>query len=364
MDISALTWALVIPTYQRPAMLWRCLQLAATQTFPAKQIIVVDGSPNWIETKNRVFNELVPQHPTIDWHYLPANRLSSATQRNQGIALVNADIVFLIDDDSLMYPNCAEEVMRVYTQDTERQVAGVMPFLEPLPPDSRAQEKSVDTAKISFFKHLRTSKVKLRAVAKRLIKDDNIFIPYHFSFPQYTLPLTLKTLAVHPVYMFHGARMTFRRGILEHIQFEETLERYAVNEDNDVCYRASLQGMLIHAPKARICHLEIGTARLSRFVTTALWGLNQAVLHRFHSTDLQRFERLFTKLLWQRLFTQTVKDILDLRWTLPSTRGVWFALRHYKMILARDPEELRQWYPIFQQKLITANTFQCLKRLT
>jgi hypothetical protein len=114
--------------------------------------------------------------------------------------------------------------------------------------------------------------------------------------------------------------------------------------------------MLLHAVKAHICHLEIGHARLSRFTTTALWGLNQAVLHRFHSTDLQRFERLFSKLLWQRLFTQTVKDILDLRWTLPSTRGVWFALRHYKVILASEPEALRHWYPTLQQTLISRDS--------
>lgn len=363
MNISTLTWALVIPTYQRSAILWRCLQWAATQTLPAKQIIVIDGSPNWSETKNRIFSELAPHHPHTEWQYLPANRLSSAGQRNQGIALVNADVVFLIDDDSLMYPDCAEEVMRVYTQDTERQVAGVMPFLEPLPPDISVQKKPIDNTKTRFLKQLRIIKVKLRGFAKKLIRDDNIFIPYHFSYPKYTLPPTLKTLAVHTVPMFHGARMTFRREILEHVQFEETLERYAVNEDNDVCYRASLRGMLIHAPKAHICHLEIGEARLSRFTTTALWGLNQAVLHRFHSTDLQRFEILFAKLLWQRLFTQTVKDILDLRWTLPSTLGIWFVLRHYKAILARDPEELRQWYPLFQQLLITVNSSRCLKHL-
>jgi GT2 family glycosyltransferase len=354
--VSTLTWALVIPTYQREFMLWRCLQLAANQTFPAKQIIVIDGSPNWLEVKTRVSHKLANHYPHIEWHYLPAQRLSSASQRNQGIALVDADVVFLIDDDSLMYPDCAEEVMRVYAQDTERKVAGVMPFLDPLPPDMPQEKMSITTPKDRFFKWLRIVKVKLRAVAKRLIKDDDIFIPYHFTFPKYTLPSTLKELAVHTVPMFHGARMTFRREILEQIQFEETLERYAVNEDNDVCYRASLHGMLLHAVKAHICHLEIGHARLSRFTTTALWGLNQAVLHRFHSTNLQRFERLFSKLLWQRLFTQTVKDILDLRWTLPSTRGVWFALRHYKAILASEPEALRHWYPTLQQTLISRDS--------
>jgi len=58
-------------------------------------------------------------------------------------------------------------------------------------------------------------------------------------------------------------------------------------------------------------------------------------------------------LLWQRLFTQTMKDILDRRWSLPSTRGIIFALRHYEAILSKTPDELRVWYPQFQQALIS-----------
>lgn len=348
--MKILTWALVIPTYQREIILLRCLKLAAVQTYPAKQIIVVDGSPHWSNTKTRVFHELTPAYPDIDWHYLSAYQLSSAGQRNQGIALADADVIFLIDDDTLMYPDCAEEVMRIYALDTVQQVAGVMPALVPLPPDN--PHSKTPTAKNHFLKRLRIFKVHLRALAKKWIKDDDIFIPYHFTFPKYKLPVALKTSAVHTVPMFHGARMTFRREILTQIKFEETLTRYAVNEDNDVCYRASLQGMLLHALKARTCHLEVGEARLSRFTTTALWGLNQAVLHRFHSTDLRQFRQLFIKLLWRRLFTQAIKDILDLRWTLPAMRGVWFTLRHYKAILACEPETLRQWYPTLQQTLI------------
>lgn len=349
--MSTLEWAVVIPTYQRESVLWRCLNSAIAQTLPPKQIIVVDGSPDWAKTKTRIFNELVPRAPTIEWQYVPANRLSSAAQRNQGIAVAVADVIFLIDDDSLMYPTCAEEIMRIYAHDSTHEIAGVMPFLDPLPPD-RPAASAVPNGKIKIFDKLRVLKVKLRSFAKKLIKDDNIFIPYHFTFPKYTLPPTLRGLAVHPVAMMHGARMTFRREILAKVQFAEFLERYAVNEDNDVCYRASQHGMLLHALNARLCHLEASQARLSRFTTTALWALNQVALHRLHSIDLPRFEKIFAKLLWQRLFTQTIKDILDLRWSLPSTRGAWFALRHYKTVLACAPEELHRWYPSFQQALI------------
>ncbi|NJO15788.1 MAG: glycosyltransferase [Thioploca sp.] len=357
---ETLTWALVIPTYQRQAILLRCLSCAAQQTLPPQEIIVIDASPDWQATYQQIMQTLANQHSSIDWKYLPANRLSSAAQRNQGIDLATADIVFLIDDDSLMYPECAQEVIRLYAQDTQHQVAGIMPKLEALPPDSQEQSGAVNNNPISFRSKLANGikiyQAKLRYIAKQLIKDDDIFIPYDFAFPKYTLPETLKNMATHPVPMIHGARMSYRREILTQVRFEETLERYAVNEDNDVCYRASRLGMLLHALQARICHLQTPEGRLTRFTTTALWGLNQVVLHRFHSANLQQFNQRFRQLLWQRLWTQALKDILDRRWTLPSARGIGFVLRHYQAILAMTSEQLQAEYPTFQQQLINRDS--------
>jgi glycosyltransferase involved in cell wall biosynthesis len=47
----------------------------------------------------------------ILWVYNSAEHRSSTLQRNQGLQLATADVVFLLDDDSLMYPTCAEEIM-------------------------------------------------------------------------------------------------------------------------------------------------------------------------------------------------------------------------------------------------------------
>ncbi|MDM8564689.1 glycosyltransferase [Candidatus Halobeggiatoa sp. HSG11] len=346
MSTKSLTWSVVIPTYKRQEVLLKCLRFAAQQTLPAKEIIVVDASPEWETTKNIVEQELMAKYPQISWLYVKADYASSATQRNQGIKLNNADVVFLIDDDSFMYPNCAKEVVKIYAQDTYHKVAGVMPKLEALPPDVKINQVA-KSSNINF----KIITIKLRALAKRIIGDDDIFIPYDFSFPKYSLPTEL-TVNAHPVPMIHGARMSYRKEILQQIKFDETLRRYAVNEDNDVCYRASRIGMLLHALDAQIFHLQHTNSRLSRLTTTALWGLNQTVLHRFHNNDIERFKTDFSKLLWKRLLTQTIKDILDRRWSLPSTRGILFAMRNYKQILAKTPAELRSWYPKFQQTLL------------
>ncbi|MDM8569059.1 glycosyltransferase [Thiotrichales bacterium HSG1] len=341
-----LTWSVVIPTYKREKVLLECLRFVAQQTLPAKEIIIVDASPEWETTRNIVERELIIKYLQNNWLYVQAEYASSATQRNQGIKLNSADVIFLIDDDSFMYPNCAKEVVNIYAQDINHKVAGIMPKLEPLPPNFTANSSnSISNPNIKIIAG------KLRALAKKIIKDDDIFIPYDFSFPKYSLPSELK-VAAHPVPMIHGARMSYRQEVLQQIQFNETLRRYAVNEDNDVCYRASRVGMLLHALDAQIFHLQDSNSRLSRFTTTALWGLNQAVLHRFHNHDIKRFKVIFGKLLWRRLVTQTIKDILDLRWSLPSTRGMLFIMRNFDQILSKTPEELSSWYPEFQYKII------------
>ncbi len=347
----SLQWSVVIPTYQREAILLRCLYWITQQTLLPKEIIVVDASPHWRDTYTQVMTGLARQFTNIQWYYICADRASSAAQRNQGIALNTADIIFLIDDDSLMYPNCAKEVMQIYTADIQQQIAGIMPFLNPLPPEISVERYQIK--KPSLVKqYLLKLKTGLRHFAKTLIRDDDIFIPYDFSYPSYQVPESLKQFDVYCVPMIHGARMSYRREILAQIQFEEILARYAVNEDNDVCYRSSRLGMLLHAMRPQICHLQVGGGRLSRFTVTALWGFNQVALHRLHSADLTRFQHLFVKLLRRRLFTQAIKDILDQRWTLPAMRGIWFVWQHYQEIITKTPEELRHWYPKFQQDLI------------
>jgi len=94
MSQSTLNWALVIPTYKREAVLQQCLLFAAQQTYPPKEIIVVDASPDWEKTQAHIIREIVAKYPEIDWQYVRAKRASSAAQRNQGIELATAEIVF------------------------------------------------------------------------------------------------------------------------------------------------------------------------------------------------------------------------------------------------------------------------------
>ena len=93
---------------------------------------------------------------------------------------------------------------------------------------------------------------------------------------------------------------------------------------------------------------------MTRYTRAILWGLNLAVLHRLHSPDFEHYKKSVVSLFWRTLINRTIKDVLSLYWSLPSTRGFLFAFRYYKKIFSMTPEELRVWYPQFQQQMLFA----------
>lgn len=346
-----LTWGLVISTYKREAILARCLSLATQQTFPPKEIIVVDASPYWEGTRDQIMQELAIKYPTIDWKYVQAKRASLTAQRNQGIDLTTTDILFLIDDDSLMYPDCAEEIMRIYTSDTEHKVVGVMSAMVPTPPDK--QTKINQPKKSNLLTKIKVNLTQLRQFFLHYYSSKKIRMLYYYeTFPKFTLPDELKNMSVTHYLPMHGARMTYRSEIFNQIRFEEILERISFSEDVDMSFRASRFGLQLCAQKAKICHLEASEGRLSLFMLKALWGLNVAVLQRLNSCNLVRSKKRLSTLFFYELIVKAFSDLLSRRLSFPATRGVFFGYKYYKYILSMELEELHAWYPQFQRKLI------------
>jgi glycosyltransferase involved in cell wall biosynthesis len=221
MPASPLTWALVVATYMREDVLPRCLRLGAAQSRPPLEIIVVDSSPGWESTRERVLREIAPLWPGIRWHYVEAVRRSLTSQRNQGVRAASADVVFLFDDDSLMYPDCAAEIMRVYDADIGRSVVGVNATNVAVPPDASlgCQVKApTEFTTAKNYGHV-------AGWVRRRLHADDIFIPYDRSVPAHPLPTAVAALPVDRWLMGAGWGMTFRREIALAEPFEGELSR-------------------------------------------------------------------------------------------------------------------------------------------
>jgi GT2 family glycosyltransferase len=351
-----LSWSLVIATYQREKILCQCLQLAVAQTRKPVEIIVIDASDNWQNTRNQVLSDIASKHPEIRWIYQAANQRGLPLQRNQGLELATADITFLLDDDSLMYPTCAEEIMRVYEADTEGVVKGVQSVLAPTPPGEITVDdvpKAVGSHRDQWIPGIESFQ---RFIWRHLFLMDADFlcIPYDGEFPSYPVPASISHLNVHPVKIFHGCRMTFRREAIAQEQFEPLLLFYALLEDMDASYRVSRHGMLLETSDAKLHHFQSNSGRLSRYVVSVLSAMNQAVCIRLYSNDLIRDRNRFYRLTARRIIAEIFKDGLSRRWTLPQVRGLMLALKCAPQVFKMSNEELAQWYPNFQKELIAS----------
>ncbi len=341
----ALRWALVIATYQRAQILPQCIEAALAQNCPPHEIVVIDASPDWTPSRDCIQALCAAQQPPIPLRYEAARVASLPAQRNQGIALTQCDVVFLIDDDSILHPGCAEAIMAVYAADAEREIVGVQAVNTPLPPATSP------TPAISA--PIQPPESWLRSRVKRWLKtDQTYFLPYEPHRKPPSLSAKLQQLPIGQIEVMVGYAMTFRRSIFAKEHFCEALMRYAAGEDQDFSYRASRHGALVVAVNARLCHLEISGGRLRPDQVATLAGLNPALFHRLYSQELAKVQPAWRAMLRQRVLIHLLKDLSAGDWRLQKTRGYARALRLLSRLNSQPQDQLVAWYKELQRQII------------
>lgn len=355
------TWALGIATYNRHDVLMQCLRLAVAQTRPPIEVIVVDASKDWDVTRDKVMAELAPNHPDIKWVYEPARRPSAAVQRNQASDLATADVVFLFDDDSFMYPTAAEEIMKLYDADSDDQVAGVAAALAAKPPPDAVDEKAVEEIEAARVAPTVKNYSLFTRLVRGVLNADHMFVPYDEDFPENPVPESLKHLHVGRRKLMAGMTMTARRDWLVEHRFSEILADRGP-EDSDISYRLSRRGAVLTALDAKVFHVGSPSGRFSSYSREALGFLGPIVLHRQYSTDLARTRREQKKMLRGRAMVGLLKDLKNKEFDLPRFRGTRFAVKHMDKVLDMTPEEIEAWYPQFQQDVIAGDSLRGKKK--
>lgn len=347
---DSLTWGLVIATKDRLEPLKTCVDLALKQSRPPIEVVVADSSAAW-EDHARQIGEIVAAHPQVRLVYEQGVAPSLTMQRNQAVALARADIVFMIDDDSFMYPDCAAEVMTVYDADPEKMVAGVQTFPSPHPEGvgvADAKKEMVDVGPM-------LDRGGLKGWLLRHVLGaggDQAFHPYDGAYPDLPLPQAVRGLNVVQVRFFGGFRMTYRREYVLQSPFEPLLRYYCPDEDLDASYRISRLGALVTAQKARAHHFMSATGRLNRAQVMTLRLLNHALFFRKNIPDLREARRVYRKRMARRFLSESLKDLVTLELRLPRLRGVLRAARLAPRIFTLPEAELASYYPALQEKIV------------
>jgi GT2 family glycosyltransferase len=349
-----MNWSLLVATYNRTKALRHCVQFAIAQSRPPAEVVIVDASDNWEAHRQTVLEEVALGAPAgIKWCYERARLRGLTSQRNQAIALASSDVLFLIDDDSFMYPNCAQEVMKIYEADVGRLVAGVAPVEATRPPDSGLLFESVKgplvNRAISSIWH------RSRLAFERELDVTRLLLPYDPTYPNHPIPSQITGAAVARTRYFNGFRMTFRAPVIRSVGFDETLKRYASGEDLDASYRASRHGVLLNATNALIFHAQDESARLSRHTRTLLGLLNLAYLYRCKGSDPARLLGAFRWRIFRRLLVDVLRDVAHRRASLPCARADIEALVRLTEIGDIPAETIEEWYADLQEQIIERN---------
>lgn len=275
---EALSWGLVIATYNRADVLQRCVRCALRQTRQPTEVIVVDSSDDWAVTRGAISELMAGEGRGIRLVYEQARTRGAAAQRNQAIESATADILFLYDDDTLMYGRCAERMLAVYERDTRNEVAGVMASPAAEAPDLR----SAPHPDVGSCLPVPTPFRRLKAAVNEAM-NRTFFGPFAPVEPV-PVPASIRgvSAALASMSLMDGYRLTVRREVAQREPFDQTILVNA-HEDQEACLRYMRHGALIWLDEPLLFHAESPrpTKTLDRRGTlyAAFWQLNHAYVN-------------------------------------------------------------------------------------
>ena len=351
-----LTWALCTPTLNRIDVLLLALGCALAQTRAPSEIVIVDAGDNWQENRARV-EQLLAAHPAVRLVYQHSPVRSITQQRNQATRATSADILFCLDDDTLMFPDCAETILRIYESDTAGAIAGVTANNHPVSPLAAPKIERKLSALQDKVRRSGTRNRLTRWIWREIFLMDTLrlFVPYDSNRRTATEAdvARLGQPDLFPALTMIGFAMTVRRSVAVAEPFDPWLLSYSPCEDTDASYRYSRHGLLVLSGKARLHHYEVAAARLNRYRVLALFLLNVAFFTRQHSDDLPRHRRRFFALARRRVLAEFLKDGFALRFRFPQVRGTLYALRRAPTIFDHPDARLGEDYQAIQREVLT-----------
>lgn len=103
--------SIIIPCYNDAQYIEQAVQSALDQTYPYKEIIVVDDGSN-VETK-AVLKQLEPKIT----HLITQENQGQSTARNVGIKAAKGEFILVLDSDDYFEPSFCEEAVAVFSTD-------------------------------------------------------------------------------------------------------------------------------------------------------------------------------------------------------------------------------------------------------
>jgi len=226
--------SVIIPTYNRPDDLEKCVESIIIQTVRPDELIIVDDGDLQKQPLQQSCEEA-----GIGYIYFRKDKPGLTASRNAGIKLAGGDIVFFFDDDVVLFPDYVEQILSVYKEDAGGEVGGVGGAVSNTPPLKIKQRIKRALELVFLISGLKEGKV----------------LPSGFctNFGDTDRPPVKNT----EVDFLSGGVSSFRRKVFDDFLFDEArFQKYGLGEDKDFTYRVSRKYKLIFNPSARVLHMH------------------------------------------------------------------------------------------------------------
>lgn len=143
--------SVVIATYGRPALLTRCLEVLALQSFPRDKfevVVVTDGPDSNTIARLTSLEHTFPYH--LSFHSLP-KKSGPAAARNLGWRLAKGELIAFTDDDCLPSKEWLADYWMEYSQSTRKDLALVGTVKVPISFPPTDYEKNVSRLETASF---------------------------------------------------------------------------------------------------------------------------------------------------------------------------------------------------------------------
>ena len=246
--------ACVVCTKDRPVELEECaLRSIEAQTRPPDELVVAYAGS---ETSARLVAEFAARNPNVRVTCIPCEP-GLTRQRNIAVDAAASDILFFLDDDIRLDPDCLASILDAFTRPGHDSVIGVSPMLM-----QRGAPTSVAWAHRLFLLH--------HVGAPRLLPSGYTVVPWNRpDTPETSLDFACGCCA-------------YRRSLFDVERFDEFFAGYGYMEDLEFSLRARRHGAILLAPNAVAHHLEAPVDRADPRFLARMRAVNHWYVARRH----------------------------------------------------------------------------------
>jgi len=321
---AGLSHSVCVVTYERPAVLTRCLESLAAHVSNTTQIVVVDASTS------PSAEAVVRIRPSIRYVHAPHLAGWMTRSRNEALRHVSGDVVSFIDDDVVVSDSWQPVLLDVFADPSVHAVAGRTRNLQP--------------------------------------GEERYALPIGLLRPDGTLTDGFASLPSGIVEVDHGigANMSFRRDVLARLGgFRDDYPGTAMREDTDVYLRIKrMGGRAVFVPAAVVDHLPAPHVKGKRFDTryklygrrnhmvmlARYDGIRSPMLRRWVAVDLRAVREAPSAIRWVRRLGVTVIGLAwgavamlrQARWKPMNPERNDPAAQELRTLLSRGPSSLRE----------------------